>query len=146
MIEIKDILDIVEDEKSITFVIDKKSINDIEFIKIIIDKLSIKSNVIFECENDEFREICYNNFRLIPNENVYDYGLKSVNIYIRELKNTSNTVIFGSNFKSNIIFLFTKKLKIIRLSDFMNKVEFILDLNSFIRKYKLETIQKKVIF
>lgn len=139
MIEINDILGIVENEKSITFVIDKNSINDIEFIKIIIDKLSIKYNVIFECENDEFREICYNNFRLIPNENVYDY----VNIYIRDIKKTSNTVIFGSNFKSNIIFLFTKKLKIIRLSDFLNKVEFILDLNSFIRKYKLETIRNK---
>lgn len=139
MIEINDILGIVENEKSITFVIDKNSINDIEFIKIIIDKLYIKYNVIFECENDEFREICYNNFRLIPNENVYDY----VNIYIRDIKKTSNTVIFGSNFKSNIIFLFTKKLKIIRLSDFLNKVEFILDLNSFIRKYKLETIRNK---
>lgn len=139
MIEINDILGIVENEKSITFVIDKNSINDIEFIKIIIDKLYIKYNVIFECENDEFREICYNNFRLIPNENVYDY----MNIYIRDIKKTSNTVIFGSNFKSNIIFLFTKKLKIIRFSDFLNKVEFILDLNSFIRKYKLETIRNK---
>lgn len=106
MKDLDDILEIIKNEKSITFVINKHNINDIEFIKIIINKLN-----------------------------------KSV--YIRDIEKTSNTDIFGSDYKSNIIFLFSKKLKIIRKSLNEVKIERIITLNNFIRQYKLEVIENK---